>query len=200
MAGPDGTTFIIAYQYANEADLDDFVENVPTRDLTTPTPSLQPETPENEPNVRQQPLGKLGNDVDRDFLDGFLSGRECLPGGTSWRKYEICYSKHVIQFHMRIPSPCRREKHRCVLFVVGRRSTSAIDSLGHVESSETYRMVNEKSKENPFEERSRSTVRKRAHFPFVTVRFAFRFVSLYYTDGDPCELTKTRRVVEVKLR
>ena len=29
---------------------------------------------------------------------------------------------------------------------------------------------------------------------------SFRFISLYYTDGDVCDLTKTRRIVEVKLR
>lgn len=28
----------------------------------------------------------------------------------------------------------------------------------------------------------------------------FRYVPLYYSDGDQCELTKTSRTVEVKLR
>lgn len=105
MTGADGTTFIIAYQYGNEADLDDLGEAT-TRELTnkltsTPKPPIPTEPVENDPTVRQSPLGKLGNDVDREFLDGFLSGRECLPGGSGWWKYEICYGKHVIQFHVR---------------------------------------------------------------------------------------------------
>ena len=103
VTGADGTTFIIAYQYANEAELDEFAESA-ARELTN---SLNPteKAPEHDPEVvgeavRQKPLGNLGNDVDRDFLANFLSGRECLPGGTGWWRYEICYGKHVIQFHV----------------------------------------------------------------------------------------------------
>jgi hypothetical protein len=35
---------------------------------------------------------------------------------------------------------------------------------------------------------------------FIHVFCRSRFISLYYTDGDMCALTKTRRVIEVKLR
>ncbi len=36
-----------------------------------------------------------------DFLNGFLSGQDCLIGGSGWWKYEICYGKHVTQFHVK---------------------------------------------------------------------------------------------------
>ncbi|XP_030383805.1 endoplasmic reticulum lectin 1 [Scaptodrosophila lebanonensis] len=29
----------------------------------------------------------------------FISGKNCLTGGTGWWKYEFCYGKHVRQFH-----------------------------------------------------------------------------------------------------
>jgi hypothetical protein len=103
MTSADGTTFIIAYQYANDGDLDELTEAA-TRELTNkvtqPTPVEQAGTNTDEV-VRQPPLGNLGTDVDREFLEGFLSGRECLPGGTGWWRYEICYGKHVIQFHVK---------------------------------------------------------------------------------------------------
>lgn len=102
MTSADGTTFIIAYQYANDADLEDLNEVI-TGELTNPTTQPTP-VGQTEDFTRQQqqqaPLGNLGADVDREFLEGFLSGRECLPGGSGWWRYEICYGKHVIQFHV----------------------------------------------------------------------------------------------------
>ncbi len=103
MTSADGTTFIIAYQYANDGDLDELTEATArelTNKVTQASPIEQPAINKDEV-VRQQPLGNLGTDVDRDFLEGFLSGRECLPGGTGWWKYEICYGKHVIQYHVK---------------------------------------------------------------------------------------------------
>jgi hypothetical protein len=102
MKSADGTTFIIAYQYANDGDLDELTAAA-ARDLTnkvTQTTPTEHVGTTNDQIVRQQPLGNLGADVDREFLEGFFSGRECLPGGTGWWRYEICYGKHVIQFHV----------------------------------------------------------------------------------------------------
>lgn len=109
MTSADGTTFIIAYQYANDEDIDD-LNDVNAHDLTNKitqsTPNDQAEININNnnnnvnQNVRQEPLGNLGQDVDREFLENFLSGRECLPGGAGWWKYEICYGKQVTQFHV----------------------------------------------------------------------------------------------------
>jgi len=104
MTSADGTTFIIAYQYANDGDLDELTETT-TQDLTNkvtqPTSTEQTVVNNDQNNRQQQPMGTLGKDVDREFLEGFLSGRECLPGGTGWWRYEICYGKHVIQFHVK---------------------------------------------------------------------------------------------------
>jgi endoplasmic reticulum lectin 1 len=101
MTSADGTTFIIAYQYANDGDLDELTEAAArelTNKITQASPVEQPEEVGHQ--TQQPPLGNLGADVDREFLEGFLSGRECLPGGTGWWRYEICYGKHVIQFHV----------------------------------------------------------------------------------------------------
>ena len=110
MTSADGTTFIIAYQYANDGDLDELTEAAarelankaaqenPTEHFVAPSEQTVRQT---SPQQQQAPLGNLGSDVDREFLEGFLSGRECLPGGTGWWRYEICYGKHVIQFHVR---------------------------------------------------------------------------------------------------
>ncbi|CAF5132288.1 unnamed protein product, partial [Rotaria socialis] len=80
----DGTTFIIQYQYGNDDDLDDLNEpsiKDQTSKVTPASPSEQKEVNNNQA-ARQEPLGNLGVDVDREFLQNFLSGKECLPGGT----------------------------------------------------------------------------------------------------------------------
>ena len=133
MTSADGTKFIIAYQYANDGDLNDITEAV-THDLTnkvTPASPVEHVGTTNDPTVRQQPLGNLGTDVDRDFLEGFLSGRECLPGGAGWWRYEICYGKHVIQFHVNIFLFEILIKQNSF---IGRRSTSYIDFIRNMES------------------------------------------------------------------
>jgi endoplasmic reticulum lectin 1 len=81
MTSADGTTFIISYEYVDEVDLKQFVNNQNPPSTTNPVPAVEDE-----------------NDV--EFLKGFLSGRDCLTGGTGWWKYEFCYGKHVIQFHV----------------------------------------------------------------------------------------------------
>ena len=144
MTSADGTTFIIAYQYANEADLEDVNEAV-AGELTNQVTQASP-IEQSEGNVRQQqqqqqaPLGNLGADVDREFLEGFLSGRECLPGGSGWWRYEICYGKHVIQLHVNRKKEKQFEEKIC-LFDVGRRSTSYYDPTGNMESREAHCVV-----------------------------------------------------------
>ena len=72
MTGADGTTSIISYEYMNEDDVKP----------TTPAPPTPP--------------------TDRTtFLKDFFSGQQCLTGGSGWWKYELCYGKHVIQYHVR---------------------------------------------------------------------------------------------------
>lgn len=135
MTSADGTTFIIAYQYGSDEDLDELAESA-ARELTNKVTQASP-TEQNEINlnqqVRQEPLGNLGADVDREFLQNFLSGRECLPGGNGWWKYEICYGKHVIQFHVKNSFYANFELRLLFLFI-GRRTTSSIDFTWNMES------------------------------------------------------------------
>ena len=140
MTGADGTTFIVAYQYANDEDLDEITEAA-TREITnklaqTSAPQLSPDA---DPAVRQPPMGNLGSEVDREFLEGFLSGRECLPGGTGWWRYEICYGKHVIQYHVRPFIVCVRMRAGDAF--AGGRSASIVDLARHMESRQAYRMA-----------------------------------------------------------
>jgi len=86
MTSADGTTFIISYEYVDEADLKQFTNN------QNPTPTNQ--VPPSEPEQM------LSEENDSEFLKGFLSGQECLTGGTGWWKYELCYGKQVTQFHV----------------------------------------------------------------------------------------------------
>lgn len=82
MTSADGTTFIISYEYIDEDDL----PTMPKTPSTTP------------PSVESAPV--TTTEDDREFLRGFLSGTNCLTGGSGWWRYELCHGKHVIQFHV----------------------------------------------------------------------------------------------------
>ncbi|XP_031552840.1 endoplasmic reticulum lectin 1-like isoform X2 [Actinia tenebrosa] len=56
---------------------------------TKPTPVTKPVTPRD-----QVPL------PDDQLTRDFLNGDYCLQGGTGWWKYELCYGKRVLQFHV----------------------------------------------------------------------------------------------------
>ena len=81
MTSADGTTFIISYEYVDEGDLKQFANNI------NPPPSVNQATANEEEN-------------DAEFLKGFFSGRDCLTGGSGWWKYELCYGKQVVQYHV----------------------------------------------------------------------------------------------------
>ncbi|CAH2076942.1 unnamed protein product, partial [Iphiclides podalirius] len=38
--------------------------------------------------------------TDDSPVRAFLNGENCLNGGTGWWKYEFCYGKHVLQYHV----------------------------------------------------------------------------------------------------
>ncbi|XP_047530097.1 endoplasmic reticulum lectin 1 isoform X2 [Vanessa atalanta] len=38
--------------------------------------------------------------TDDSPVRAFLNGENCLNGGTGWWKYEFCYGKHVVQYHV----------------------------------------------------------------------------------------------------
>ncbi|CAF0839133.1 unnamed protein product [Didymodactylos carnosus] len=168
-----GTTFIVSYELEEDADVDAIAEAV-IKSASKSIPQLVQQeqaqaanTPLNQDGEHVEDthvIGTLGNDVDKEFIEGFLSGRECLPGGTGWWKYEICYGKHLIQFHED-----------------GMHRTSVL--LGKWNQEKHINWINANPKKRPL-----ANVNKRT------------FISLYYTDGDVCDLTKKPRVAEVKLR
>jgi len=38
--------------------------------------------------------------ADRQPVEDFLSGKNCLSGGSGWWKYELCYGRYVRQYHI----------------------------------------------------------------------------------------------------
>lgn len=86
MTSEDGTTFVITYKYVNKDNIDDLaqVDNDMTNTITIP---IQPE--------------ESNDKLFHEYLERFFTGQDCLTGGTGWWKYEICYGKQVIQFHVK---------------------------------------------------------------------------------------------------
>ncbi|KAM3963742.1 endoplasmic reticulum lectin 1 isoform 2-T2 [Aphomia sociella] len=64
--------------------------------------------PLNENEALTDDSNKLTQVVDKPLpvitddspVRAFLNGENCLNGGTGWWKYEFCYGKHVIQYHV----------------------------------------------------------------------------------------------------
>jgi endoplasmic reticulum lectin 1 len=60
-------------------------------------PTMYHQTGTGDP-LRQQ---SISDEAQITMINSFLSGQECLTGGgNGWWKYEICFNKHVIQYHM----------------------------------------------------------------------------------------------------
>lgn len=73
-------------------DVDKLVhELVMSASVDVPTPPAA----DNEvlPNLPKAPI------TDLTPIKEFISGSNCLTGGTGWWKYEFCYGRHVRQFH-----------------------------------------------------------------------------------------------------
>ena len=50
--------------------------------------------PDESPAASERPM------IDTSPVEGFLSGKNCLHGGTGWWKYEFCYGRSVEQYHV----------------------------------------------------------------------------------------------------
>ncbi|XP_026315422.1 endoplasmic reticulum lectin 1 isoform X3 [Hyposmocoma kahamanoa] len=67
---------------------------------------LHPIGDESEDHMFEDPKNKVLIDkpptavTDDSPVRAFLNGEDCLNGGTGWWKYEFCYGKHVIQYHV----------------------------------------------------------------------------------------------------
>ncbi|CAF3462684.1 unnamed protein product [Rotaria sp. Silwood1] len=153
MTSADGTTFIISYRYVNDDEIKD-LPNTDNNDMTNDVTSSSPS--ENDQQSSHETI--------LEFIEGFFSGQECLTGGSGWWRYEICYGKHVIQFH--------EESETQTIIVLG--------TWNHEKHIEWINTNTKKKSDRYIKER--------------------QYVSLYYGDGDICEMTNMPRVVEVKLR
>ncbi|CAF0889850.1 unnamed protein product [Brachionus calyciflorus] len=48
-------------------------------------------------SITNQPA--VNDDAQREIVKSFLNGDSCLNGGSGWWKFEICFGKHVVQYH-----------------------------------------------------------------------------------------------------
>ncbi|CAG0912370.1 unnamed protein product [Notodromas monacha] len=76
--------------------------------------SAQKDTPGRDEIGNKEPVGGHRGTVmpvpkpdlpliyDAKLVEGFLAGTYCLHGGTGWWKYEFCYGKKVLQYHVEI--------------------------------------------------------------------------------------------------
>ncbi|EDO42882.1 predicted protein, partial [Nematostella vectensis] len=63
------------------------------------SPASQPPTQHDMPPAEFQTKIRTPK-PDEQLTRDFLRGDYCLQGGTGWWKYELCYGKRVIQFHV----------------------------------------------------------------------------------------------------
>ena len=129
----------------------------------------QPQAPMPMPseNNNQQYQHTIGGDAQKEMINAFLRGSECLTGGgAGWWKYEICMHRHVIQFHQD-----EKTKKRNVIL------------LGEWNIENHVEWLNKNPVKRPFKDKNLR-----------------QFVSHFYTNGDFCELTNKKRVVEVKFK
>lgn len=91
MTSPDGSIFVIRYK-TGEEDANEFHD-----------PNQQQQQQHQHNHVHNQAhvagTGGVGANADKDVINSFISGTQCLNGGTGWWKYEVCFGKHVIQYH-----------------------------------------------------------------------------------------------------
>jgi len=74
---------------------------------TSPAASSSSVSPEEDPVSKpaatmpsmMSSQSTIGEITDRQWIDGFLAGENCVQGGTGYWKHELCYRKHARQFH-----------------------------------------------------------------------------------------------------
>lgn len=116
-----------------------------------------------EQKALEEQQARLSAVTDKQTLRAFLTGSQCLRGGTGWWKHEVCFGKFAKQFHV--------EAGKEVNIYLG-----YWDKEKHLE----WLQKNQQKKPRPAEGR--------------------KLVSLYYSNGDVCDLTKKPRNCEVRLK
>lgn len=96
MTDSEGSTFIVHYQNKEGDPETVVIENEEGTHAkvyqTMPRTSTEPSV------VKSNPIPPM-NAHDKKMIDLFFKGELCLNGGSGWWKFEICYGKHVIQYH-----------------------------------------------------------------------------------------------------
>ena len=65
------------------------------------TGSAEPEAPTSPSSMpsMMSSQSSIGEITDKQWIDGFLAGENCVQGGTGYWKHELCFRKHARQFH-----------------------------------------------------------------------------------------------------
>jgi len=110
MTDQQGRTFIIHYKTIEEdeaagtdEELNDPLDPTATSQQQEAAPATNQQQ-QQQPAQPQQPQHQspqqiIHDDAQREMINAFLSGVECLRGGTGWWKYEVCLGKQVSQYH-----------------------------------------------------------------------------------------------------
>ncbi|KAH9519552.1 Endoplasmic reticulum lectin 1 [Bulinus truncatus] len=141
---------------------DYIIEDNPVEERKPQFIRKQPQEKE-APKMQPDPQSQLGALTDKQTLRDFLTGSQCLRGGTGWWKHEICFGKFVKQFHME-----------------GSKENNILLGYWNKEKHITWLQNNPNKKPRPAEGR--------------------KILSLYYSGGDTCDLTKKPRNCEVRLK
>ena len=174
MTNRQGDTIIVHYKTIDDdKDQDTDEESLNPKDINFQFIQSEQQTPQQSqpqeptPSLNQPNQHTIGDDAQKEMINAFLKGSECLTGGgAGWWKYEICMHKHVIQFHQD-----EKTKKRNVILLGEWNPENHVDWLS----------------KNP------------AKRPFKD-KILRQSASHFYTNGDFCELTNKKRVVEVKFK
>ncbi|CAL1534604.1 unnamed protein product [Lymnaea stagnalis] len=155
-------------RYLQNAGQEFLTQEVPrdTEEVRKPRFIRKPPTGEKdaaELKALEEQQSRLSDITDKQTLRAFLTGSQCLRGGTGWWKHEVCFGKFAKQFH----AEAGKEVN---IF------------LGYWDKEKHLAWLQENPQKRPRPAEGR------------------KLVSLYYSNGDVCDLTKKPRNCEVRLK
>jgi len=148
-------------------------KTAPSTTSTTPSKSAASPT-----TTQTTPTTKLNSNTGQLILNNFLSGENCIQGGTGWWKHEICLGKRVIQFH--------QDKSKTGEAV----GQPTVVTLGTWSETEHKAWLRDNPNKRP----------PTAQQVGVAATQKKKYVNYYYGGGDICDLTGKPRYVEVKVK
>jgi endoplasmic reticulum lectin 1 len=84
----------------NPVDIQEVLDqaDVPAKPAVAGYERVDAEEPRFSKKRVERPEGQPSYDA--KLVEDFLAGTYCLHGGTGWWKYEFCYGKKVLQYHV----------------------------------------------------------------------------------------------------